>query len=214
MGEPNSGDTVQMLMSMLNKPKFQSITKLPSNNEKGFSLMEMIVALLILTIALIGAAAALTYALEFGTTSRNVGNAKLIISSTMEEVESLRNTRRLDFKQIANVPDVDNIDSKNTFNGFSVGFKAVGLNPGPDGVNGTDDDLTDAGVDAVLGTADDFINPDLSRSGYMRQITITPLPTDPTIKKVEIKIKYFSAGGKVSEITGIGYLNDESRTTG
>ena len=58
------------------------------------------------------------YALEFGTTSRNVGNAKLIITSTMEEVESLRNTRRLDFKQIANVPDVDNIDSKNTFNGL------------------------------------------------------------------------------------------------
>lgn len=201
---------------MLNKLKTQTAKQKLSNNnnEEGFSLLEAIVAIVILTIALMATAASLTYALEFGTTSRNVGSAKLLITSTMEEIESLRNTRRLDFKQIANVGNVDNIDSKNAFSGFSVGFKAVGLNPGPDGVNGTDDDLTDAGPDTILGNSDDFINPDLSRSGYMRQISVSPMPTDPTIKKIEIKIRYFSTGGKVSEITGVGYINDESRTTG
>lgn len=199
---------------MLNNLKIQTAKKGFSDNEQGFSLLEVIVAIVILTIALMATAASLTYALEFGTTSRNVGSAKLLITSTMEEIESLRNTRRLDFKQISNAGSVDNIDSRNTFNGFSVGFKAVGLNPGPDGVNGTDDDLTDAGPDTILGNADDFVNPDLARSGYMRQISISPMPTDATIKKIEIKIKFFSAGGKVSEITGVGYINDESRTTG
>ena len=78
----------------------------------------------------------------------------------------------------------------------------------------SDDDIKDVGPDLILGTADDVDNPALIRSGYLRKITITPMPTDPTIKKIEVKIKYFSAGGKVSEITGIGYINDEARTTG
>lgn len=186
----------------------------PTDFEAGFSLIETICALLILTIGLIGTAAALTYAFEYGTTSRNVGSAKLIITSTMEEIESLRNTRRLNFAQISNVADVDNAGAKNPFAGFAVDFKPISIGPGLDGVNGTPDDLMEPGPDGTLGTADDVENLALSRSGYLRRITITPLPLDPTIKKIEIKVKYFSVGGKVSEVTGIGYLNDETRTTG
>lgn len=200
---------------MSNKQNQTDIKKqLKESNQKGFSILETIVAIFILTVGLMGTAAALTYAFEFGTTSRNVGNARMIIVSTMEEIESLRNTRRLDFKQIANAGAVDNTDSKNTFNGFSVDFKPLSLNPGPDGVSGTDDDLNDAGPDGIYGNGDDFVNPALARSGYMRKITITSLPLDPTIKKVEINVRYFSAGGKVSEISGVGYINNESRTTG
>ena len=124
-------------------------------NEKGFSLLEAIVAILILTIGLMGAAGALTYSLQYSTTSKNVGNAKLIIVSTIEEIESLRNTRRLEFKQISNVSEVDNTDCKNTFNGFSTGFKPISLNPGFDGVSGTNDDIKEAGPDAIWGNADD-----------------------------------------------------------
>lgn len=192
----------------------QKINRFCLKKEEGFSLLEAVVAILILTIGLMGAAAALTYSLEFGTTSRNVGNAKLLIVSAIEEIESLRNTRRLEFKQISNVGGVDNTDCKNTFNGFSTGFKPISLNPGFDGVNGTDDDIKEAGPDGILGNTDDVDNPALIRSGYTRQITITPLPTDTTIKKVEVKVRYYSAGGKVSEITGVGYINNETRTTG
>jgi prepilin-type N-terminal cleavage/methylation domain-containing protein len=183
-------------------------------NEKGFSLLETIVAILILTIGLMGAAGALTYSLQYSTTSKNVGNAKLIIVSTIEEIESLRNTRRLDFKQISNAGAVDNTDCKNTFNGFSTGFKPISLNPGFDGVSGTDDDIKEAGPDAVWGNADDIDNPALIRSGYTRQITITPLAGDSTIKRIEVKVRYYSSGGAVGEITGVGYINNETRTTG
>lgn len=182
-------------------------------NASGFSLLEVIIAIFILTTALIGTAAAITYALEFGATSRNVGKAKLFVISTIEEIETLRNGKRLDFKQIANVGEVDNTDVKNVFSGFSTGFREISLNPGPDGVIGTDDDLKDAGADGVYGTPDDFENPALVRSGYQRQISISYLPTDSTIKKVEVKVKYFSTGGKVSEISGVSYINDEARRT-
>lgn len=196
-------------MCMSNNPR-----KTKQFNEEGFSLLEAIVAIFILTIGLMGAAGALTYSLQYSTTSKNVGNAKLIIVSAIEEIESLRNTRRLEFKQISNVGEVDNTDCKNTFNGFSTGFKPISLNPGFDGVDGTDDDIKEAGPDATLGTADDVDNPALIRSGYLRQITITSLAGDPTIKRIEVRVRYYSSGGAVGEIAGVGYINNETRTTG
>jgi type II secretory pathway pseudopilin PulG len=193
---------------MSNKPK-KKIDEKRAVSEKGFSLIEAVVAILIITVGLIGTAAAITYALEFGAISRNVGNAKLVIVSSIEEIESLRNTRRLDFKQIANVGNVDNNGSPNTFSGFSNGYKEVSVNPGPDGVNGTDDDLRDAGPDETYDTGDDFDNPALVKSGYVREIKITDLNT--TLKKVEIKVRYYGTGGKVGELRGVSYVNDEAR---
>ncbi len=166
------------------------------SNEKGFSLLEAVAAIFIITIGLIGTAAAVTYALKFGAISRNVTNAKLIATAEIEEIDSLRNTRRLDFNQIANVGGVDNSSSVNTFTGFTTGFQQISLNPGPDGVDGTADDLRDPGADGKFGTGDDFDNPALVRSGYQRQITISSLSS--SLKKVEIKIRYFSAGGNIS----------------
>jgi len=180
-------------------------------SEDGFTLIEAVIAIFIVTIGLIGTAAAITYALEFSTISRNVTSAKSLIVASIEEIESLRNSRRLDFKQISNVGGVDNTNAPSRFNGFSTGFKDVSINPGPDGVNGTDDDLRDDGADGVYGTGDDFDNQSLIRSGYRRQITITVL--SDTLKKIEIKVKYMASNGKTGEIAGVCYLNDEARLT-
>jgi type II secretory pathway pseudopilin PulG len=180
-------------------------------NEGGFSLIEAVVALMIITIGLLGTAAAITSALQFGATSRNVSQSKLIIFASVEEIESIRNTRRLDFKQIANVGSVDNTNAPNTFSGFSSGFKEISLSPGPDGVNGTDDDLNDAGPDGVFGTSDDFKNQALAKSGYTRQITVTNLSA--SLKKVEIRVRYFTSTGKMGELAGVCYLNDDARIT-
>lgn len=184
------------------------------HQEKGFSLLEVVVAIFILTIALLGAAAAITRALEYSTTGRSLSNAKLIIVSTIEEIEALRNSKRLEFKQLANVSDVDNTDVTINFGGFSTGMKAVSIDPGQDTINGTDDDLLDPGPDNTYGTTDDFENPARIRSGYQRQIIITPLSGNPTIKRVEVKIKYFSSSGTASEVSGASYINDEARRTG
>jgi type II secretory pathway pseudopilin PulG len=193
-------------MPMSNKLKTKK-----SSNEKGFSLVEAVIAILIITIGLIGTAGAITYALQFSSISRNLTNAKLIAVSMIEEVDSLRNTRRLDFKQIANVGAVDNSGSANTFTGFTTGFQDISLNPGPDGVNGTADDLRDPGADRIYGNGDDFNNPALVRSGYRRQVTITNL--SDSLKKVEVKIRYFSSAGNVGELTAVSYVNDEVRIT-
>jgi type II secretory pathway pseudopilin PulG len=189
--------------------------KISKNNfvktQDGFSLIEAVVAIFILTVGLIGTAATLGYAIHYGSISRNVTGAKSIIFAQIEEVEALRNSRRLDFKQIANVGGVDNTNTPAVFGGFSTGFKELSLNPGPDGVNGTADDLLDDGVDDTYGTGDDFENPAFVRSGYTRQITVTNLSS--SMKKVEIRVRYLGSGGVVGEIAGVCYLNDESRLT-
>lgn len=181
-------------------------------SEAGFTMIEAIVAIFVLTIGLVGTVAAITYALEFSAISRNVGGAKSLIVASIEEVETLRNAQRLDFKQIANVGGVDNIDSKNPFNGFSVGFKQISKMPGPDGVNGTDDDLIAPGADNQYGTKDDFTDSSLAIGGYLRQITITDLEGSTALKKVEVKVRYLGRAGKQGEITGVSYLNDDART--
>lgn len=183
----------------------------PNKKQGGFTLIEAVIAIFVVSIALIGTAAAITFALQFTTLSRNVSDAKLVIVGSIEEIESLRNSQRLDFKQIENVGNVDNTGSPSSFNGFSVGFKDVSINPGPDGVNGTNDDLRNAGPDTIYGTGDDFDDASWARVGYRRQITITNL--SDTLKKIEVKIQYFGASGGIGELTGVCYLNDESRLT-
>lgn len=174
-------------------------------------MIEAVVAIFILTIGLVGTMAAVTYAIEFGRISRNVGAAKAIIVASIEQVETLRNAQRLNFKQIANVGNVDNTDSSNPFDGFGVGFKSVSLVPGNDGVNGTADDLSKAaGADGKFGTSDDVLDQTLVRGGFERQITITDLSA--SLKKIEVKIKYLGREGRQGEITGVGYLNDDTRT--
>ena len=189
--------------------------KISKNNfvkkQDGFSLIEAVVAIFIMTIGLIGTAAALGYAIHYGAISRNVLAAKSIIFAQIEEIEALRNSRRLDFKQIANVGGVDNTNAPAIFDGFNTGFKELSLNPGPDGVNGTADDLLDMGPDGVYGTSDDFDNPALVRSGYTRQITITNLSS--SMKKIEVRVRYLGSGGTVGELAGVCYLNDEARLT-
>lgn len=174
-------------------------------------MVEAVVAIFVITIGLMGTAAAITFALEFGALSRNITSGKSVIVSTIEEVESLRNARRLEYKQIANVGSVDNTDCPNSFTGFLTGFNEVGVSPGPDGVNGTADDLVNAGADDIYGTGDDFTDPSLARKGLSRQITISDI--SPTIRKIEIRVRYAAASGKIGEIGGIAYLNDEARLT-
>jgi type II secretory pathway pseudopilin PulG len=178
----------------------------------GFSLIEAVIAILVVTIALLGTSAAITSALQYAALARSASTAKNLVVSTLEEVESLRNSHRLAFKQIANVAGVDNTGVDRPFAGFVAGFSDISTQPGRDGVIGTADDFLDPGPDLVYGTADDFSNPALAVAGFSRQITITlPDPADATLKRVQVDVRYLAATGTVGQLTGVSYLNDELR---
>jgi prepilin-type N-terminal cleavage/methylation domain-containing protein len=183
----------------------------PSNkqaSQQGFSLIEMVVAILILTVGLLGVASAIGYALMASNSGRTVTNTKLLVVSALEQMETLRDTGNLTFGQISNAGNVDNSGADATFNGFPTGFQTVSTNPGPDGIWGTSDDLIAAGPDGLYGTADDVTDNSLAITGVTRQISITSLSA--TLKRIEVRVNYSARGGSTQQLIGVSYLNDDS----
>jgi prepilin-type N-terminal cleavage/methylation domain-containing protein len=180
-------------------------------SEAGFSMFEMLVAIVIITIALLGTASAISYALMASNRGRGVTNAKMLIVSILEQMETLRDTRALTFDEISN-GQVQNSD----FTGFpysATDFRPVSIVPGRDGVFGTADDLVSAGPDGIYGTADDFTDPNLARPGVSRQILIVPFQTNPFIKKITVTLRYPAGNGTMKQLVGVSYLNDDSHGT-
>ena len=195
-------------------PIFMSTRKHCSHSMKrsdsGFSLLETVVAITILTVGLLGVASAIGYAMVASNRGRSITNTKLLAVSILEQMETLRNTGNLTFGQIANVGQVNNTGAAKTFLGFPAGPQQVSTNPGPDGMYGTADDLIDAGPDQIFGTSDDVVNPNLAILGVTRQIQITSL--SGSLKKVEVTVNY-SVSGSMQQLKAVCYLNDNSRST-
>lgn len=196
-------------------------TNIPNNNshrashasdhsQAGFTLLEMVAAMLIMLIALLALAASIAFALAVSNKGRNVTNTKLLVVSILEQMETLRNTKQLTYGQISNAGQVDNAGATDSFAGFPNDFREISVNPGPDGIFGTTDDFVDAGPDGAYGTNDDFVNPSLARPGYKRQILITPLSDN--LKKIKVTLQYPGTNGAVDSIEGISYLNNDAHS--
>lgn len=192
-----------MSTNMLNKRRPRRST------EAGFSLLEMVVAVSILTGGLLAVASTIGYALLVSNSGRGITNSKLLIVAVLEQMETLRNTQTLTYGQVSNEGRVDNTGAEWNFVGFPAEFLAVSGNPGPDGIFGTRDDLIDPGSDLRYGTADDFSNPLLARTNVTRRILITDL--SPHLKRIEVTLRYSTKGSENRELVGVSYLNDDSR---
>lgn len=170
--------------------------------EAGFSLLEMVVAMLVLSIGLLAVASAIGYALMVSNRGRGVTNSKMLIVSMLEQMETLRNTGQLHFNEISNAQVTGS-----SFTGFPNTFLPVSRTPGPDGIFGTIDDLRNAGSNGIYGDADDWTDPSLARPGYTREVIITTLPTNDYLKKIQVTLRYTSEG-KVRDLVCSSYLND------
>ena len=170
-----------------------------SKSERGFTLLEMVVALGILTVGLLGVASTIGYALLVSNSGRGITNTKLLIVSVLEQMETLRNTQALTFDQISNVVlDVNGVPGPGV---FPTGFQPISTNPGNDGIFGTGDDVLDA---------NGVFDPTLVRPGVSRQILITPL--SPQLKRVQVTLRYSSKGGETKELVGFSYLNNNAQS--
>ncbi|MGB7926131.1 MAG: prepilin-type N-terminal cleavage/methylation domain-containing protein [Pyrinomonadaceae bacterium] len=181
--------------------------------QAGFTLIETVIAMLVLTFGLLAVAGAISYSISASYMSRNVTSAKLIVASILEQMQTLRNTQQLAFKQIANTGAVDNTGLTTSFTGFSTDFNPVSSSPGPDGVFGTCDDISTAkGADNKWCTGDDTKDQTLLRPGYEYRIVITTFATTPNLKKIEVTIRYAGQNGATYELVGVSYLNNNSGT--
>lgn len=182
----------------------------PGSGEAGFTLVEMTIAILILTIGLLATAGAVTYALAANNMSRNVTNAKLMTTAVLEQMQTLRNVGQLTFGQIANAGAVDNSDATTPFAGFSNAFEPVSTVPGTDGIFGTPDDLSiAAGADGIWGTGDDVRDNTLARPGYTRRIEISFLDGNVNLRRIVVTTRFPGQNGSIASITGTSYLNND-----
>lgn len=188
---------------MLNKISHSS--KL--TNQRGFSLFEMVVASTLLLIGMLGVAYAVGYALLATNRGRGITNAKMLVVSVHEQMETVRDTGQLTFAEISN----SHVEGS-TFTFFPTDFMPVSTFPGPDGIYGTNDDLVSPGPDGFYFTADDFTDPSRARPNVTRQILIEPIPDEPLLKKITVKVRYKPNGGESRELMGVSYLHDDARS--
>lgn len=181
-----------MMTSDRPAPRSQARTK-----ERGFTMMEVLISVVVLTIGLVSMLAMFTVALAATNNSQEDLTAKQIAQSTLESIFTARNTQQITFLQIQNVAN----------GGIFLDGPQVIKDPGPDGLDGTADDLVNnplcpgpstclqlSGKDGVLGTADDVYLP---LNNYQRQILITNvfLPSgavDDTLRQITVTITYTS----------------------
>ena len=147
-----------------------------TSSQRGFSLVEAVMALGVLTAGMLGAAAVLTTGMDRLTSSPGDVVATQKASEAIEAVFAARDSHKLTWAQIRNAKGVSGSDG----GVFLDGPKSL-LLAGPDGLVNTADDttvetVTLPGPDQLLGTSDDTTN---TLNGFTREIVIKDVANEP-----------------------------------
>jgi type II secretory pathway pseudopilin PulG len=169
----------------------------------GFSLVETLVAMMLLTVGLLGLAQVFVVGVRHMGSSSPTLIAREKAREAIESVHTARDTRVITWAQINN-EDAGGV--------FLAGAQPL-LQPGPDGLVNTDDDGTDCspsslaspcfdavvapGPDGTLGTDDD-LRTELRQ--FTREIVISELvPTSPTLRQLRVIIRFATAGNPMPD---------------
>lgn len=158
--------------------------------QQGFSLIEVVVSMAILTVGLVSLLGVFGMAMAATQDTQQDMIAKQLANEALESIVTARDTAQLSWSSIQNVTDGGIF-----LNNYQQMYK-----PGGDGILGTADDvasgqiitLTEPGPDGIYGTSDDV---SLPLNNYQRQIQILPV-TDvngniiPTLRAINVSIQY------------------------
>lgn len=152
--------------------------------ERGFSLVEVVISMAILTVGLVSLLGVFGLAMASTLTTQEDMIAKQLANEAYESVLTARNTSQLTFDDIQNVNSTYCPVTGVTSCGIFVGTSATPTfgplyNAGADGIFGTADDsaageevLTQPGPDGIYGTSDDV---KLPLTQYQRAVQILPV---------------------------------------
>jgi prepilin-type N-terminal cleavage/methylation domain-containing protein len=170
-------------------------------SQHGFSLVEVMIAIAIMTISLVALIAVFGTAIGSTKSAQEDLIARQKALEAMESIYTARNTQQIVFAQIANFPT-----------GIFTAGPTQLLAAGPDGLVGTTDDVNYAaalpcpagpecvvlpGPDGILGTADDVA---MSLSNFTRTIAINSVleadgvTIDPNLKQIAVTVSYIKPG--------------------
>jgi len=165
-----------------------------ARQQRGFTLMEAMVAAIVLATGLLSVLSLFAYSLSNLQMSQEDLIARAKAKEGLESVFSARDSSQIDFSQI-----------NNKANGgiFLDGFAPIYDPPGADGIANTDDDSNSAnsqidaivlpGPDGILGTADDIRQP---LNSFQRRITLSPVflagttTVNNNLRLITVTVKY------------------------
>jgi type IV pilus modification protein PilV len=163
-------------------------------SEAGFSLIEVLIAILVLTIGVLSLLGLMAFGVQTLASSSAMLIAREKAREAVEAVHSARDTGELSWSRV-----------QNEANGgvFLDGMQDV-REAGDDGLVNTDDDgdievAHTAGPDGLMGTADD-VTIELDPERFQREIAITPLTFDgsaainPNLRQITVTIRYRMLG--------------------
>jgi type II secretory pathway pseudopilin PulG len=156
-----------------------------TNGQKGFALLETLIAIVVLMIGLLAVLA--TFAMAIGNTSsvQLDSIARQKATEALESIFTARQTAQITFDKIQNVGNGGGI--------FVPGF-AVMTDPGLDGLDGTADDVPTATL-RLPGQSGVIVNaspPDvlINLSNFQRQIQITNVAGNPNVRQIVVTVRY------------------------
>lgn len=159
--------------------------------EKGFSLIETMIALVILLVGILATLQAISFGMLYVQEVEKRGFAKEIARSTMETIFSIRDLQAFD-PQNGVVYNWNTVQVQSGSNGgvFLEGWKPVRENPGSDGIFGTADDVCAANISCVVGTT---TNSSPVVNGYERKIETTDIVENGVVRKrrIDVRVRYF-----------------------
>ena len=170
----------------------------PKRAEGGFSLLEVMISMVVLTVGLVSLLGVFGLAMAATQTSQQDMIAKQLANESLESLVTARNTSQLGWDDIQNVGANTCTSGAGSCGIFLVGMKPI-YNSGADGIFGTSDDATaglqtlqQPGPDGIYGTADDVKIP---LTGYQRKILISPVydsnnNLEVSLRGVNVTVQY------------------------
>lgn len=149
-----------------------SVPTAMEKSEQGFTMLEVLISMFVLTIGLCSLLAAITYAMAATQTSQSDLIAKSVANEAMESIFTARDTSQAQWS------DIQNVNAGGIF--LDPTAKQKIYTAGTDGIVGTADDYTTGtaetmtlpGRDGILGTSDDT---SIDLSNFSRTVAINPV---------------------------------------
>lgn len=168
------------------------------SGENGFTYVEVIISMVIMTVGILGAMSALTYSLVYMQIAERRTQAKQIAGATLETIFAVRDIQSADG---IGIDGWDFIQNKATGNNgiFLTGWTPVRQSSGTDGIYGTADDACDVGQ--TCSTSPVIV-------GYERQIEIKDIIENGSSivlkRRINVTVRY--------RVNGSNYYNETVST--
>lgn len=162
-----------------------------SQEEAGFSYIETMIAIIVLTVGILGSLSALSYGVMSVSESEKRTKAKEIAGSTMETIFAVR-----DMVEDGAITSWEKIGvTAGAGPGiFLDGWTTIRENPGQDGIYGTADDACAPTGNCVVGA---YINTSDVVRNFQRKVEIVDIVENSVVKKRRLTVRVRYAVGSL-----------------